>query len=248
MAKRRTKRRARKPGAVPEWEKLLAHAALLQTQIPSAVLVGGTAAALHAGHRFSFHHDHVLQDLDREYDSAAAALEAIVGWRTNRKVRGKLVLGAMEGVEAGLRNLRRSAPLETTTLEAGGRRIKLPTVEEMLRIKAFLAVYRNATRDYLDVAALSRHLGLPRSAVALEHMSELYADFAGEGGDMLMSVITKLADPDPYDLTDVDLREYKGIVPPWNDWHAVRDQCRALAVAVLDGPGSGDGSQKTRGA
>ena len=234
MPKRRAKRGTRKTGTVPEWERLLAHAALLQTKIPNAVLVGGTAAALHAGHRFSFDHDHVIRDLEKEYDAAAETLETIVGWRTNRKVRGKLVLGTVDGVEAGLRNLRRSAPLETTAVEvAGGRRIKLPTVDEMLRIKAFLAVDRNATRDYLDVAALSHHLGMRKSAAALEPMTELYAEFAGEGGDMLMTVVTRLADPEPYDLTDVDLREYKGIVPPWNDWSAVQDQCRSLAVAVL---------------
>lgn len=52
---------------------------------------------------------------------------------------------------------------------------------------------------------------------------------------MLMTVVTKLADPDPYDLTDVDLREYKGIVPPWNDWAAVKEQCRAIAVAMVSG-------------
>ena len=235
MAKHRGKPGARKPSKTPDWEKLLAHAALLQTHIPNAVLVGGTAAALHAGHRFSFDHDHVLRDLEREYDAAAAALEAIVGWRTNRKVRGKLVLGAIDGVEAGLRNLRRSAPLDTTEIEiAGGRRLKVPTVEEMLRIKAFLVVERNATRDYLDVAALSHHLGAKKSAAALERLSPLYADFAGEGGDVLTTVVTKLADPDPYDLTGVDLREYKGIVPPWNDWAAVKEQCRALAAAVLN--------------
>lgn len=234
MPKRSAKRTARK-AKTPDWEKLLAHAALLQTRIPNAVLVGGTAAALHAGHRFSFDHDHVLRDLEREYDAAAEALEAIVGWRTNRKVRGKLLLGAIDGVEAGLRNLRRSAPLETTVIEVtDGRRINLPTVEEMLRIKAFLVVDRNATRDYLDVAALSHHLGPKKSAAALERMNELYVDFAGEGGDMLTTVVTKLADPDPYDLTDVDLREYKGIVPPWNDWAAVKDRCRGLAVAVLN--------------
>jgi len=39
---------------VPEWERLLAHAAVLQTHVPGAVLAGGTAAALHAGHRISF--------------------------------------------------------------------------------------------------------------------------------------------------------------------------------------------------
>jgi hypothetical protein len=38
---------------IPDWETLLAHAALLQAKIPAAILVGGTAAAVHAGHRIS---------------------------------------------------------------------------------------------------------------------------------------------------------------------------------------------------
>ena len=56
------------PSKSSDWEKLLAHAALLQAKVPSAVLVGGTAAALHAGHRISFDHDHVLRDLGRHFD------------------------------------------------------------------------------------------------------------------------------------------------------------------------------------
>lgn len=216
---------------------MLSHAALLQAKIPSAVLVGGTAAALHAHHRVSFDHDHVMGDLARHYDSAIAALESIVGWRTGRRVRGKLVLGKIDGIEAGLRNQRRSAPLATAIVTLpSGRRLKLPTVEEMLRIKAFLIVERNAARDYLDVAALSDHLGLRRSAEALDRMNELYAEFAGEGGSMLSSVVVKLAKPDPYDLTAIDLKEYKGIVAPWNDWRAVESQCRSLAVALLERP------------
>lgn len=220
-----------------DWETLLAQAALLQAKIPSAVLVGGTAAALHAGHRISFDHDHVLADLDQHYDKANRALESVVGWRAKRRVQGKLLLGSISGIEAGLRNLRRSAPLETTVIKLrDGRQLKVPTIEEMLRIKAFLTVERNATRDYLDVAALSDHLGLAKSARALERMHELYADFAGEGGDMLLSVIVKLSAPDPYDLSDVDLTEYKGIVAPWNNWRAVAGQCRALGVALLKQP------------
>jgi hypothetical protein len=222
------------PSRTSAWEKLLAHAALLQARVPSAVLVGGTAAALHAGHRLSFDHDHVLRDLGRHFDEATAALESIVGWRTRRRIRGKLLLGELDGVDAGLRNLRRSAPLETTSVKApGGRTLKIPTIEEMLRIKAFLLVERNATRDYLDVAALSHHLGMPRSVAAIEPMRSLYAEFAGEAGDILLSVIVKLTAPDPYDLTDVDLREYKGIIPPWDDWRAVQSQCRAIALAML---------------
>lgn len=115
----------------------------------------------------------------------------------------------------------------------GGRKLQVPAAEEMLRIKTYLIVDRNATRDYLDVAALSHHLGLAKSAEALARLSDLYADFAGEGGDMLTSAIVKLANPDPYDLTEVDLSEYKGIVAPWNSWRAVEEQCRALAAAML---------------
>jgi hypothetical protein len=220
-----------------DWEKLLAHAAMLQAKVPSAILVGGTAAALHAGHRMSFDHDHVLADLSRHYDEATAALESIAGWRTKRRIRGKLILGEFGNIPAGLRNLRRSAPLETTTITtADGKKLTLPTIEEMLRIKAFLLVQRNATRDYLDVAALSDHLGLPKNARALDEMGPLYAEFAGEGGDILLSIVLKLTHPDPYDLTEVDLSEYKGIIAPWNDWHAVETECRRLALAVLDGP------------
>jgi hypothetical protein len=217
------------------WETLLANAALLQAKVPGAVLVGGTAAALHAGHRISFVHDHVLRDLAQHYDDSLAALESIVGWRTVRKVRGKMVLGQIGGIDAGLRHLRRSAPLEVTEikLRAGGT-LRLPTIAEILRIKAFLLVERNATRDYLDVAALSHHLGMKRGASALRSLSELYAEFAGEGGDMLTSVLVKLALPDPTDLASVDLAEYKGIVAPWNNWRAVVEQCGRLAAAISE--------------
>jgi hypothetical protein len=224
--------KARRPS---DWERLLADAALVQTKVPGAVLVGGTAAALHAHHRVSLDHDHVIKDLAKRYDVAIASLESIVGWRTHRRIRGKLVLGEINRIEAGLRNQKRSAPLETLFLELpGGRKLEIPTVAEMLRIKAFLVVERNATRDYLDTAALSHHLGLRESARALEKMNGLYREFAGEGGDMLSTVVVKLANPEPYDLTEIDLTEYKGIIAPWSDWRAVDEQCRALAMAILE--------------
>ena len=227
MAKRR---------GVSDWETLLAHAARLQTKIPGAILVGGTAAALHAGHRHSLDHDHVIRNLETHYDASYAALQSIAGWKTTRRIRGKLLLGESEGIAAGLRNQKRSAPLETVEVEiAGGRTLRVPTVAEMLRIKAFLVVERNTTRDYLDVAALSHHLGKRKYAAALERMNELYGEFAGEGGDILTSLITKLVAPDPYDLTDVDLAEYKGIISPWDDWRAVETQCRTVAEAILKG-------------
>ncbi len=175
-----------------------------------------------------------MRNLERTYDESFAALESIAGWKTARRIRGKMVLGEADGIAAGLRNQKRAAPLETIDVETTkGHTLRVPTVAEMLRIKAFLVVERNATRDYLDVAALSHHLGARKSVAALERMNELYGEFAGEGGDILTSLITKFAAPDPYDLTDVDLAEYKGIIPPWHDWRAVESQCRSVAEALL---------------
>jgi hypothetical protein len=42
--------------------------------------------------------------------------------------------------------------------------------------------------------------------------------------------------PDPYDLTDLDLSAYKGIVAPWNNWRAVEAQCASLAAALITPP------------
>ncbi len=51
---------------------------------------------------------------------------------------------------------------------------------------------------------------------------------------MLISLIVRLTDPTPYDLPEVDLTEYKGIILPWNDWDEVTAQCRRVAVALVD--------------
>ena len=52
----------------------------------------------------------------------------------------------------------------------------------------------------------------------------------------MISILVKLGMPDPYDLTEVDLNEYKGIIPPWNDWRAVERQCHSLAAAMVRKP------------
>jgi hypothetical protein len=45
---------------LPDWERLLAAERHLQALVPGSALVGGTAAALHAGHPRSLDGDHVL--------------------------------------------------------------------------------------------------------------------------------------------------------------------------------------------
>jgi hypothetical protein len=65
------------------WEAVLASLCRLQDVLPDAVLVGGTASALYAEHRFSFDHDHVLTNLRERFDSVLTELDNPSGtaWR-----------------------------------------------------------------------------------------------------------------------------------------------------------------------
>ena len=102
-------------------------AARLQEIVPNAVLVGGTAAAIHAGHRISLDHDHVLNDLRTHFADVLADLESVAGWKTARMARPVMILGSLDGIETGVRQLIREAPLETETLAT------LPTLLYQLR-------------------------------------------------------------------------------------------------------------------
>lgn len=230
-------------GPQPELDAVLAAAVRLQELVSDAVLVGGTAAATYAGHRVSYDSDHVLADLRDRFEMVLDALEADDGWITNRLTPGKVILGNLDGIETGIRQLIRRRPLEVRELLVGpgNRRLRIPTEDEMLRIKAFLALRRNATRDYLDVAALSEHMGLGRAAAVLAHLDDYYADQVGVGGERVATqFVRQLADPRPHDLAHVDLRRYRRLDRRWQDWPEVARVCGALAAATLEAGGEAE--------
>jgi hypothetical protein len=179
------------------WEAVPASICRLQSVLPEAVLVVGTASALYAEHRLSFDHDHVLPDLRERFDAVLSELEAVSGWETARVKRPVLILGSLDGVETGVRQLRRALPLETTAMRVGGYDVVLPTLPEVLRIKAFLCLQRNATRDYLDVAALAAHMGIDAAGEALWSMDELYPQKSGSTWVVRTQLIMQLAAPPP---------------------------------------------------
>jgi hypothetical protein len=221
------------PDRSPDWEDLLRAAARLQGILPDATLVGGTAAAVEAEHRRSMDADHVIAGLAERFDEVLGDLEAAAGWHTARRQRPVIIMGQLDGILTTVRNLRRSAPLETHEVQTSAGPLRVPTAEEILRIKAWLIVDRNATRDFLDVAAISDKLGLEASARALRSLDRLYPQ-DGDAGAVRQQLMRQLARPLPYDLGVVrpQLGEYKGLVPRWRTWTTVEDQCRKLGVEL----------------
>lgn len=221
-------------------DEVLRSAAVLQQVVPDAVLVGGAAAALHAGHRDSFDHDHVLADLAQRYAAVLDAVEAADGWATSvRASRPPMtIMGSLDGVEAGLRQMRRTRPLETIEVDLGdGLSVVAPTGDEMLRVKAYLVVQRNQVRDYLDVVALAQHLGPARAVAVLAAIDDYYDDRSGEHGSVLTSLVMRLAHPDPRDeQVTRELPRYKGLDPHWHEWRVVVRECEMLAMGLAEEP------------
>lgn len=217
---------------LPDWERVLSAAAHLQRILPEAVLVGGSAAAVHTGHRLSTNANHVLTDLQEHFDQVLADLEAVAGWKTARIRRPVQILGSLDGIETGVRQLIREEPLETTQIEYGGEKITIPTEAEMLRIKAALILQRNATRDYLDFVALADHMGDEQVIEALRPFDRLYPQPNQESA--LQQLQIQLANPLPYDLEELNLAEYKNLAPRWHDWQAVKAACVHCAILIFD--------------
>lgn len=217
---------------LPDWERVLSAAAHLQRILPEAVLVGGSAAAVYAQHRLSTDANHVLADLRQRFDQVLADLEAVAGWKTARVKRPVQILGSLDGIETGVRQLIREEPLETTQIEYHGEKITIPTEAEMLRIKGVLILQRNATRDYLDFVALADHMGDGKVVEALRPFDCLYPQPNEESA--LQQLQIQLANPLPYDLEELNLAEYKNLDPRWHNWQTVKAACVNYAILIFD--------------
>ena len=202
---------------------VLESAARLQREVPDTTLVGGSAAAMHAHHRSSYDHDHVMKDLRERFDAVLEALEADPEWITNRVTPGKIILGQLGGIEAGVRQMIRTVPLEVREVQLpSGNTVRVPTQQETLRIKAYLAVKRNQVRDYLDIAALSHRYGRGNAARTLSEIDRYYTDPKKTGTPVADQIARQLANLRPKDTSTISqLDRYKGIQAPWTRWSHV---------------------------
>lgn len=219
-----------------DMQKLYQSAAKLQQVAPDAVMVGGSAAVFYASHRISFDHDHVIENLQGRYDAVLEAVMGLDGWSTNPRASKPpmTIMESLDGYQVGLRNLRRKTPLEVQELLLpNGDTLRIPTIEEVLRTKAFLIVQRNQVRDFLDVAAVSTQMGISSACHTLLQIDSFYTEFTGTDGSVLSELVCMLAEPDPADSRNKDaLSQYKGAVAGWDSWDRVEATCKELAACL----------------
>lgn len=137
-----------------------------------------------------------------------------------------------DGILTGVRQLRRTRSLETE--EVAG--LRVPTLAEMARIKAWLLVTRHTVRDYLDTVVLCERLGETGVAQAMRSFDAIYRQ--PTAASPLAEVVERLAAAAPGDAAEVDLRRYRALRAPWTDWTHVaargRHWAQVIARVVLE--------------
>lgn len=183
---------------------VLESAARLQEEVSDATLVGGSASALYTNHRSSYDHDHMIKDLRQRFEAVLEALEADPQWVTKRVTPGKIILGQLGDIEAGVRQMIRTAPLEVCEVQLpSGNTVRVPTQQEAHRIKAYLAVKRNQVRDYLDIAELSHRYGRGDAARTLNDIDRYYTDPAKDGTPVADQIARQLSNVRPKDSSTI---------------------------------------------
>jgi len=141
-----------------------------------------------------------------------------------------LILGNYHDVEVGFRQLRRSTKVECASYQTPYGSLRIPTLDELMGMKAYLCYIRNATRDFLDFAALSALVPQAEALKTLLQSQQRYGDLQTKS--VALDIAKTLSDPQPYDLEGLDLTIYKGIQEPWNEWQRVAEQCSHLGQAM----------------
>lgn len=213
-----------------QWHATLEAGVKAQKLIPGGVAVGGTAAALYAGHRLSVDSDHLLADLRGTFDTVLERLEDDTEWKTARVKRPVLILGSIGEAEVGFRQTRRSGIVEAVEIPTPTGLLTIPTLAELIAMKAFLAYSRNATRDYLDFAALTTCTEDETVIESLLGLDQAYGQL--QTASIVLEVAKVLSAPAPADLGTTDLSRYKALSVEWQDWSKTDSICRRFGALL----------------
>jgi len=210
------------------WEKTLTAGVIAQRLVGGGIAVGGTAATIYAGHRLSFDTDHLLMNLREHFDEVLDKLSDSPEWKTARLVRPVLILGSINEIDVGFRQSQRTKPIETRTVTTPNGDLIIPTLDEMIGMKAFLAYQRKTARDFLDFAALSNCTSETEVLDSLMKLDERYGEL--QTNSVRLEVARTLSEPKPVDLAKVDLSHYKALAPEWHDWNRTREICKKFGL------------------
>ena len=157
-----------------------------------------------------------------------AGVHPVTMWRGRLSV----ALDALETeADAERAPVERHSPMETTNVQLPtGDRLQIPTGAETLRLKSYLVMCRNTTRDFAEFAELVDSMETQTAAVVLASMDRYYCGDRSRKQWVATQLVRRLADPQPSDEHDTRMSGPEAEA----DWAKVRERCLSVAVAMLE--------------
>ncbi|UMB69235.1 MMPL family transporter [Mycobacterium paraterrae] len=152
-------------------------------------------------------------------------------WRGRLAVALDALAAQAAEAEAEQPRFARRSPVETTHVQLPtGDRLQIPTGAETLRLKGYLIMSRNSSRDYADFAELVDTMDAENAAVVLAGMDRYYSGQSPRRQWIASQLVRRLADPHPSDVDNDGWPESDTKA----NWESVRQRCLAVAVAMLE--------------
>ena len=124
-------------------------------------------------------------------------------WRGRLSVAIDALDRAHESRTAGQPKYERRSPVETTHVQLPtGDRLQVPTGAETLRLKGYLIMSRNSSRDYAEFADMVDTMEPETAAVVLAGMDRYYCGQSPRQQWIATQLVRRLADPHPSDFDD----------------------------------------------
>ncbi|AKS31833.1 MMPL family transporter [Mycolicibacterium goodii] len=159
---------------------------------------------------------------------AAPGLHPVTMWRGRLSVAVDALQTEAETEQAPVE---RRGPVETTNVQLPtGDRLQIPTGAETLRLKGYLIMCRNTTRDFEEFAQLVDLMDSHTAALVLAGMDRYYCGQDPRNRWVATQLVRRLADPQPSDEHDVRMSGPDAA----EDWEKVRQRCLSVAVAMLE--------------
>jgi hypothetical protein len=196
-------------------------------EVAGSIAVCGTVCTLYAGHRLSMDIVFVVPDLTPRFDEVREHLLSLPSWHESRVRAPKLILGDLDSVPIGFRQQIRPTAIQTQEVQTALGPLVIPTLDEMLSIKAILAYDRNSMRDMIDLAELTTLSGSQRAVAAIESIDEKYAP--DRSYSRVLEVAKVLAACEPTDAEFNSFKTFKLLSPRLKSWDEVQEVCRALS-------------------
>ncbi|OWL94831.1 hypothetical protein B7435_31470 [Mycolicibacterium peregrinum] len=148
--------------------------------------------------------------------------------------RGRLsvAVDALEAeADAQRAPMERLGPVETTNVQLPtGDRLQIPTGAETLRLKSYLVMCRNSTKDFEEFADLVDSMETETAALVLSGMDRYYCGQNPKSRWVATQLVRRLADPQPSDEHEFAMSDPDAAA----EWEKVRQRCLSVAVAMLE--------------